>query len=486
MSNTSYDGTPLGTTGVGVVGLDPSAEELAQITDIVQAYKWAGIGDECRSALEAAIGGPIALVREVLLISLSDWMAAVASASPLNKGRLASLRRVGRLRMGLVPGEQTPQQVQLTQAFPPPVGGTSAAAATAPATNTRKLRDLVDQTLDISLVLLDRGVVVQLFEKYSVRFGGAPMDAAEPTHEQISAVSQILEMPPAPYVDLGLFGPFGKRLLARLVFAALVLGTDGAWSRKEISGPGDFQTWWTAWKVLSTTFVLLDQIDREKLDAYAEHIRSLSIRYAKGGTDTWAIVYSADVRMRRERFERIRRLLELGSTATPPSSAGYDIARPWNSVFAAAINDRDFWDDEVKSPCLLYLTQVQSAAEVMDDGTTQPDLATTSPAPRPKRQKTGGGAPQTSQPSPKNRASRTICTDYTGGNCSLGRSCEYAHQCNICLDTHPGCEHAERVARRPQNQQSGKGGKPGKGGKSGKGRGKGKDWSKGGNNDWRY
>jgi hypothetical protein len=464
------------------VGLDPSAEELAQITDIVQAYKWAGIGDECRTALEAAIGGPIALVREVLLISLSDWMAAVAAASPLNKGRLASLRRVCRLRMGLVPGEQTPQQAQLIQAFPPAVGGTIAAAAPAPAANTRKLRDLVDQTLDISLVLLCRSVVVQLFEKYSTRFGGAPMDAAEPTHEQISAVSQLLEMPPAPYVDLGLFGPFGKRLLARLAFAALVLGTDGAWTRKEISGPGDFQTWWTAWKVLSTTFVLLDQIDREKLDSYAEHIRALSIRYAKGGTDTWAIVYAADVRMRRERFERLRRMLELGAATT----TGYDSARPWNSVFAAAINDRDFWDDEVKSPCLLYLTQVQTASEVMDDGTAQPDLSPSSPAPRPKKQKTGGGSPQLSQPSPKNRASRTICTNYTSGSCTMGRSCEFAHQCNICLDTHPGCEHSERVARRPQNQQSGKGGKHGKGGKAGKGKGKGKDWSKGWNNEWRH
>ena len=89
-------------------------------------------------------------------------MAAVAAASPLNKGRLASLRRVGRLRMGLAPGEQTPQQVQLTQAFPPPVGGTIAAASTAPAANPRKLRDLVDQTSDISLGLLDRRAVVQL------------------------------------------------------------------------------------------------------------------------------------------------------------------------------------------------------------------------------------------------------------------------------------------------------------------------------------
>jgi hypothetical protein len=216
MSNTSYDGTPLGTTGVGVVGLDPSAEERAQITDIVQACKWAGIGDECKTALEAAIGGSIALVREVLLISLADWMAAVAAASPLSKGRLASLRRVCRLRMGLVPGEQTPQQAQLLQAFPPPVGGIIAAAATAPAANTRKLRDLVDQTLDTSLVLLDRGAVVQLFEKCSIRFGGAPIDAAEPTHEQISAVSQSLEIPPAPYVDLGLFGPLWKTVVGPL------------------------------------------------------------------------------------------------------------------------------------------------------------------------------------------------------------------------------------------------------------------------------
>jgi hypothetical protein len=211
MGNTSYDGTPLGTTGVGVVGLDPSAEERAQITDTVQACKWAGIGDECKTAFEGAIGGSIALVREVLLISLADWMAAVAAASPLSKGRLASLRRMCRLRMGLVPGEQTPQQAQLLQAFPPPVGGIMAAAAAAPAANTRK-----PQALDTSLVLLDRGAVVQLFEKCSIRFGGAPIDAAEPTHEQISAVSQSLEIPPAPYVDLGLFGPLWKTVVGPL------------------------------------------------------------------------------------------------------------------------------------------------------------------------------------------------------------------------------------------------------------------------------
>ncbi len=173
-------------------------------------------------------------------------------------------------------------------------------------------------------MLLDRGAVVQLFEQCSIRFGGAPIDAAEPTHEQISAVSQSLEIPPAPYVDLGLFGPLWKTVVGPLGLRSTRVGTDGAGSRKEISGPGDFQTWWTAWKVLSTTFVLLDQIDREKLDSYAEHIRALSIRYAKGGTDTWAMVYAADVRMRRERFESLRRLLELGSA----SIKGYDSARP--------------------------------------------------------------------------------------------------------------------------------------------------------------
>jgi hypothetical protein len=67
---------------------------------------------------------------------------------------------------------------------------------------------------------------------------------------------------------------------------------------------------------------------------------------------------------------------------------------------------------------------VQSAAEVRADGTTQPDLATSSPEPRPNRQETGGGAPQISQPSPKNRASRTICTDYTG---KTAASAEAAH-----------------------------------------------------------
>eukprot|EP00969_Alexandrium_andersonii_P247387 10932034-Alexandrium_andersonii.AAC.1 len=60
---------------------------------------------------------------------------------------------------------------------------------------------------------------------------------------------------------------------------------------------------------------------------YAELIRSYSEAYGPG---CWSIIYTADVRVRRERMGRIRRRV------AGEAPAHFDPTRPWGTVFQKA------------------------------------------------------------------------------------------------------------------------------------------------------
>ena len=122
-------------------------------------------------------------------------------------------------------------------------------------------------------------------------------------------------------------------------------------------GPPDYLAWLRCWNVYQTALLLLGGFDQQPLSDYAEWIRALSEKYSQRiGKDAWAIVYEADVRMRQEHFERIRRALDLhiasGLPLPPGTALRYDAQHPWNLVFAMAINTQfteavSFWKDEV-------------------------------------------------------------------------------------------------------------------------------------------
>ena len=60
---------------------------------------------------------------------------------------------------------------------------------------------------------------------------GDPLPNAEPTPEQMGALAvRILVLFLAPYVDFGLFAPFGTRFQKYLRHKAWVKGADGTWS----------------------------------------------------------------------------------------------------------------------------------------------------------------------------------------------------------------------------------------------------------------
>ena len=194
--------------------------------------------------------------------------------------------------------------------------------------------------------------------------GGLPHPDHEPSPDQLAAVKQLLASGAPPYVDFSLYGPYGRRMLKRLMFTAFSYNVQtGTWTRQELPGPPDFQSWWRSWMVLKTTFLILGEVSPEPLDLYGEWIRSLHYQY---GPQCWWLIYQADVRMRSEEFERLRRVLQLGADvgARMPPSMGiqFDPEKPWDAVFACSVHlsmveSQAFWMREVKDKAFLYLAR---------------------------------------------------------------------------------------------------------------------------------
>ena len=80
------------------------------------------------------------------------------------------------------------------------------------------------------------------------------------------------------------------------------------------------------------TLLLLDAVKPEPLELYGEHIRALANDY---GPSCWFLIYQADVRMRSEEFERLRRRTAI------ENPWGWDPDAPWGTIFSIAVQERE-------------------------------------------------------------------------------------------------------------------------------------------------
>lgn len=128
---------------------------------------------------------------------------------------------------------------------------------------------------------------------------------------------------------------------------------------QEGASPPDWEAWSEVFRCIRTTFLLLETVTPERLDGYAEHIRSLSARF---GPTCWDIIYLGDVHMRSEHFERIRRKL------TQNPNHGFTVASPWNAVYAQSVLEDSFWSKEVITPATLRLAKGSSVPSPVSTG----------------------------------------------------------------------------------------------------------------------
>ena len=477
--------------------VDPTAEQLNTLNTLNDVLDWCGVvnvppadpdpGVPFRTDFLAALGKP-QLVREIVLIKRKAYTDGIAKhftaepLTPVQEARTVSVRRVCRLRCGL----DAEDPVDFPPLPPPPPADSAMQGAAAPSTalvpytgRKLKLSSVVDQALEGEVQPISALETRKLFEDYETNRGAQPHKDIEPTGDQLAAVKQLVQEDTVPYVDFAVYGPYGRRMLRKLVFVSWIMSAAGEWSKKELPGPPDFSSWWRSWRLLKTTFLLLQIATTEVLDNYGEFIRSLSERY---GPRCWWIVYLGETRMRSEQFERIRRRCEKEHAdailAGRPSS--FRPAAPWDMVFQEAVRDRDFWDEEVREKCVFFMSSIKTVSELQDDETNvslpaparfqtpekqqQPSRMQSTGQPSAKRQKNQQSKefPDLSQKDSSgnfthNRRGNELCNRFNGGDCNA-MPCpnNYRHQCSKCLGQHPASQCGGQSKGKGKGKRGGK------------------------------
>lgn len=436
--------------------MDPTDDELNNIDSLVKAFDWAGVPEDVRTTLGRALGSPT-MIRDVVFVARAAWDEVVAALkglgpedddgnrperelSHIDKARLEIFRRVCFKRVGAPvdsPGVAPPVGAAPTAS--PPAG-----IATSPSSRKLKLSAVLDQTLDAEVIPLGPEEIAKMFESYRVRFGDDPNPDSEPTGDQISGLRQVLSSGSVPYIDFAIFGPHGLRLLRRLTFSSYSLNSSGEWARKEMPGPPDWESWSEIFRCMRTAFLLLESVSAERLDAYHDHLRQLAHRF---GPTCWDLVYVADVHMRSEQFERIRRRF------LQEPQFGFTRASPWNAVFAQAIREDAFWSREVITPATLRLARgggpPASITASPNTNEAKTALADSDEGPRKKKKQKVKAADDASKHNGSiythNKRGAQICEKWNNGKCGNSRpqsKCDAgrSHQCNRCLGPHQGKE----------------------------------------------
>ena len=244
------------------------------------------------------------------------------------------------------------------------------------------------------------------------------------------------------------------------------------------------------------------------LDEYKEKIVKLAKDY---GSQTWILLYQAEVRMRREEMPDMRRELIRESEAVKKAGGRhpYDPAQPWKLVWemATSKDSNEFWTDEFITPATLVRLHLKEMGEVVDgdapigypDSIGEQNLTYWAAGGENNHDKLPEPAPRkrllalTTEPHAEeetyliamNKRRKKLCKAFQRGACEHTKKgdiiCpdnkEERHQCAGCLGDHPFCE-CDGSGPLGKGRGAGKGGKNGNKGKNkGAGRG-GKPWKK--------
>ena len=381
--------------------MDPSVQELEAMNDIGGVYKWIGVRDGLKTAIEEVMG-QLQHFREVVLCPEDVWTRSIQelrvitlAAQPealavgtfgqqghvparpprqrgdrplnvLEASQVGSLRRICRLRLNF-PAEESPsgsgggpQQAQ--QGPPAPEGLVVKSAAAS------LISEVIDQADHTEVAPWRPERVRTAMGVYRVGNKGeeAP-EGCEPTPLMFAALEYKLMVVGSPYADFSVWRQNGGRLQKKMKLTIHHKTPKGEWVPYEIAGPSDVGEWKKGWKVFCVAMRAMDMADQPRLDAYEAVIEALVDVW---GDQCWWIIAQGDGRMRSERMVR-HLTMEMASHEAAQKEGkphAFEPRRPWNWIFKVASVDKDFWQAEVKDKCLRWTTRTQSAEAIKDDG----------------------------------------------------------------------------------------------------------------------
>ena len=396
--------------------MDPSPADLLQITSMPLLLDWIGLGDtelrKTREAFLTALGNP-KLIRQVVAVPLSAFTKAMAEVkvkdlasgtevltplSPVEEGQVGEARRLSRLVLKLAPESSAsalPQTVAIHGAPQQAAGLEDLARAVRDAVKPPSKRicasRVLDQNDDTEVVPMDAKHLADLIDDWKAleNDGEEPTEEEEATSDQLASLDGRIKTGATPFVDFGVWRPYGSRMGRALRFVVHSLQSDGVSRPREINGPNSYPEWLRCWRVFSFAMVALKHASTTRLQRYADVIRILSEDFP----NHWWIVGLADIKMRSEGLERVRR--DCAKRFAENSLKDFSLAKPWDVAFREAALDTRFWDREVDKQVVLFHTSVKTLARVSDTGTGPIDLVGSGSASSPSQAPPGQGTSKT-------------------------------------------------------------------------------------------
>lgn len=215
-----------------------------------------------------------------------------------------------------------------------------------------KMSSLVDQTDESELMPPDLQTVHSWSQRYLQVMGDLPMEEEEPTDAQMAALDKrVNQLGQAPYVDMGVWLPFGRRALRNQKMRAFFPVGDGTFVAREFPGPQNFMQWQASWKVFKVAAISLDICSIASLLLYEKAIEKMTIQWPKN----WGLIAHADDKARAERLERVRRQLVVDSKNSKNVPTDFTEEKPWSVVFRLVSQDETYWNDQVRHPATAWL-----------------------------------------------------------------------------------------------------------------------------------
>ena len=481
----------------------PNQATLATLDTLERIRQWCRCELQTWQAVDQALGGvadatlfamlPMSLLRSTLRTVRLGTPARELHA--METIHIAYMWRVARQTLNMADVDPL--------ADPMPAPATPAAAPAGPAAGKRiKVSSVTDQMDDSEVSLMSRTELDQAHLNHIEMTGAEPADEAEPTGEQISALrDRIVKRGESPYADFSILTPYGRTMQKQLKTRSWVLQQDGTFKALDVPGPPSFEAWQSCWKVFRAILFMLRYpagtggtplrvVTQACLEEYFERVAKLNVDYP----EAWHLLMKAEDKCRSEMFERYRRQLTKASAENRlPMGLDFNPLQPWIGMFTHAARNKDFWDEHVISPAMLFIARggkrmsVDTAQSV---GMTEPaqealSIGTSFSSPKKRPKRASSREPVVSSPSQPHAGprqakkkenskkedhplswgkqyvttaeGREICFRFAkgkGGECEDPCKDLRAHVCQYCLKNHPNsqCDLAK-----PGGKGSGKG-----------------------------
>jgi hypothetical protein len=442
------------------MALRPTDQEILAIIDVSSLADWCGISATTPvntnnttpppisdvQALFAHLGcGPTEHFRPFATFSPADWGLSMdtitVNGSPPNmsvRGKYNLFHGTARRLSNLEPWpEMTP-----TPTAAPPATGVSQPIPSRINTPILNVGRVLDQRMGDEITYLESKDILIMNARYVKAMEVMPPVAKAVTIEQLTALEYTVRNGRPPNADFAIFKKHGGRTARAMAFTGLITVPGGTMKSVEILGPPDLATWKESYDCLFTALIMLDVVRRPALAAYRAHIISLHEQY---GPKCWALLYQADARCRAEHMDRLRYLLLARHNAALMSGqlTDFDVQHPWDSVWAKAATDTEYWEQEFRRHALMIVTSSMRIVEALGTDAQVSNCGATSSA----QPFAAPNATRPTKPAAKGQPKTGICRNFNAGSCP-GNTCSKGHGqhiCSICTSPNHGASKCPKI-----------------------------------------